>query len=116
MTTTLDAQKVKDAILKWPGRYSTADGTIFQGMPVSQVASQLRDCGWRNVPRLDSGYLEDMGLEIVEARYVGGARPKKFCQVVVARRVPFDACRTIGAERDLIEAEYVLLDRTASST
>ena len=27
---------------------------------------------------------QKMGLKIVEARYVGGARPKRFCLVVVA--------------------------------
>jgi hypothetical protein len=26
-----------------------------------------------------------MGLRIVTARYVGGARPKRFCRVIVAR-------------------------------
>lgn len=80
----LDAQAVRDAILKWPGRYETEDGRIFQGMPVSQTPSQLVDCGWRNVSRLDRSDFERMGLEVVRARYVGGARPKRFCDVIVA--------------------------------
>lgn len=82
MITAVD---VKKAILKWPGRYQTPKGGTFEGMPVSQIAQQLRDCGWRNVPRIDAYDLRKMGLIIVNARYVGGAHAKRFCDVVVAR-------------------------------
>jgi len=81
----LDKQAVVKAILSWPGLYETKEGRKFMGMPVSQVPSQLIQSGWRNVSRLDGYDFKRLGLEIVEARYVGGVRPKKFCQVVVAK-------------------------------
>jgi hypothetical protein len=83
-TMTLTAEKVREAIRGWPGLYETEFGRKLLGMPVSQVPSRLVKCGWRNVSRMDRRDFEKMGLEVVEARYVGGARPKKFCWVVVA--------------------------------
>jgi hypothetical protein len=83
----LNAFKVLKAIMAWPGRYEDEGGNRFEGMPVSQVPSQLIREGWRNVSHLAESDFEDMGLEIVTARYVGGVRPKKFCQVVVAKRL-----------------------------
>lgn len=80
----LNKEAVVKAIMEWPGRYETHDGKIFMGMPVSQVPSQLIQARWRNVSHLDESDFRKMGLDIVEARYVGGARPKRFCQVVVA--------------------------------
>lgn len=80
-------QDVIQAILAWPGLYETAEGRLFQGAPVSEVPTRLREARWRNVSRLDRFDLKHLGLEIVEARYVGGARPKRFCDVVVARDV-----------------------------
>ncbi len=82
--TTLTAQKVIDAIMKWPGLYQTESGISFLGMPVSQVPSQLVGCGWRNVSGLRESDLQQLGLEIATARYIGGARAKRFCRVVVA--------------------------------
>lgn len=82
--TKLTKEEVKKAIMAWPGRYETEDGTDFLGMPVSQVPSQLVDQGWRNVSRLDEFDFKAMGLEIVTARYVGGASKKRFCRVIVA--------------------------------
>jgi hypothetical protein len=83
--TTLTAKHITDAILKWPGRYETEAGRLILGAPVSQVAAQLRDAGWRNLGRgFDPA---DFGVTIVRARYVGGARPKRFCDVVVAGEV-----------------------------
>ena len=81
----LDAAAVKEAIMAWPGHYQKFDGTEFLGMPVSEVPSQLVSRGWRRVSSLKKSDFEKMGLEIVEARYVGGARAKKFCSVVVAK-------------------------------
>lgn len=82
----LTAQEVKKAILKWPGRYQTPKGMNFKGMLVSKIPTQLRDCGWRNVSQLsDRHTLERLGLKVTRARYVGGARPKEFCDVVVAK-------------------------------
>lgn len=80
----LTADAVKAAILKWPGRYETKSGETFLAVPVSQMASQLRDAGWRNVSRLDEHDFRALGLRVVEARYTGGVRPKRFCTVVVA--------------------------------
>jgi hypothetical protein len=86
MRKKIDAADVVAAIMQWPGLYEDPEGKRFQGMPVSQVPSQLRSCGWRNVPRYDRHDFEDMGLTVCTARYIGGARPKRFCEVVVARR------------------------------
>ncbi len=81
--------QVETAIAKWPGLYQDQTGNLFYGMPVSQVPSQLRECGWKNVSRLDESDFRKMGLEILTARYVGGVkpyvdrvRPKQFCRVV----------------------------------
>ena len=82
--STLTKDNVVSAILRWPGLYETATGRRFKGMPVSEIPRQLRECGWRNTSHLDEIDLREIGLEIVEARYVGGARPKRFCLVVVA--------------------------------
>ena len=78
-------EQIVKAIMVWPGSYETETGRRVLGMPVSQVPSQLRQCGWRNVSSLDETDFRKMGLEIVTARYVGGARPKRFCVVVVAK-------------------------------
>jgi hypothetical protein len=82
------AVDVVAAIMQWPGLYEDPGGKRFQGMPVSQVPSQLRSCGWRGVPRYDQHDIRDMGLEVRTARYVGGVHPKRFCEVVVAKEVP----------------------------
>lgn len=82
----LDAAAVKSAIDKFPAKYATVDGRVVVGDRVSNVASALRGAGWRNVPRLDSYDLRKLGLEVVAAEYVGGARPTgKFIEVVVIR-------------------------------
>lgn len=80
----LDKSAVVKSILEWPGRYETEAGRVFLGMPVSEVPKQLRSSGWKNVSRLDRSDFRSLGLEIVTARYVGGARAKRFCDVVVA--------------------------------
>jgi hypothetical protein len=85
-TTSLTADDVRSAVLRWPGLYEDPLGRRFMGMPVSQAPKQLIECGWRNVSRLDKCDFEKMGLEIVTARYVGGVKPKKFCDVIVASR------------------------------
>jgi hypothetical protein len=89
---TLDKAEVIGAILEWPGLYETEGGDLLLGMPVSQVPSQLINCHWRNVSRIDESDLKRMGLEIVTARYVGGCSPKRFCRVAVAERV----CHNVG--------------------
>ncbi len=86
--TTLTADKVKGAICTWPCRYQTYEGHVFIGEAVSRVPTALRNNGWRNVSRLDAHDLRQLGLEVVKAQYVGGARPTgKFVDVVVAREV-----------------------------
>lgn len=83
---TLNAEAVKTAILQWSGLYEADDGRKFQGCTVSGTPKQLIDGGgWKNVSHLDEHDFRAMGLEIVWARYVGGARPKRFCQVIVAK-------------------------------
>jgi hypothetical protein len=44
----------------------------------------LREAGYRNVPRLDEYDLTRLGCVIETARYISGARPKRFCRVVEA--------------------------------
>ncbi len=117
----LNADVVRSAILQWPGLYETPDGRRFAGMPVSQVPKQLRECGWRNTSNLDEHSFgsRGLGLEIVDARYVGGASPKRFCRVVVAQeaddpRLPhpghFGRCRVISSDvqehTDIIAEEF----------
>jgi hypothetical protein len=81
----LDQAEIRKAIMAWPGLYESRDGVQFFGMPVSQIPAQLRAEGWRNVAQFnDRRTLEKMGLMIEEARYVGGVRPKSFCNVVIA--------------------------------
>jgi hypothetical protein len=84
MVKQLTAEEVRAAIMQWAGLYQTEQGAEFRGAPVSEVPARLRDAGWRNVSRVDESELQALGLRIVRARYVGGARPKRLCQVVVA--------------------------------
>ena len=82
----LTNEAVKKAIQAWPSRYRTREGRIVIGDAVSCVASALRADGWRNVGRIDRCDLKDLGLEIVEAEYINGARPTgKFVPVVVVK-------------------------------
>lgn len=81
MLTLHDA--IIQAVLAWPCSYETEAGDKFIGCPVSEIPKRLREEGWRNVPRLDRHDLQKLGLTIVTARYVGGVRPKRFCDVVV---------------------------------
>jgi hypothetical protein len=81
----LDNAGVIEAIMNWPGLYETEDGEQFKGSPVSEVPRRLLDVGWRNVSHLDDEHeMTRLGLRVVTARYVGGARAKRFCRVVVA--------------------------------
>lgn len=64
--------------------YETRSGEVVKATPVSEIVSALRDKGWRNVGRLDRYDLKDMGLTVVEAQYVGGARKTgRFVEAVV---------------------------------
>lgn len=86
MKRQISKQDIVNAILAWPGRYETPDGRKFLGTPVSQIPERLRAENWRGVAYFDDrSTLRSFGLEIVEARYIGGARPKRFCAVVVAQ-------------------------------
>ena len=81
----LNADEIRAAMLSWPCKYQTPGGTKFTGTPVSEVPKRLRECGWRNVSHIDEYELKKMGVTVVDARYVGGARPKRFCRVAVAK-------------------------------
>lgn len=83
----LNAEHVKQAIMKWPGLYETNGGIKVLAVPVSQMTKQLREAGWRGLGRQfgDASIYEAFGLQVVEARYIGGVRLKAFCDVVVAR-------------------------------
>jgi hypothetical protein len=85
---TLTAESVKKSIMEWPSIYQDKDGNKYWAMPVSEVPKQLRDTGWKNVPRLNHYDFKKMGLKVVEARYIQGARPKRYCDVVVAANYP----------------------------
>ncbi len=72
--------------------YESVHEELFIGCPVSELPKLMRDAGWRNVSRdySDRHALRDIGLRVVTARYVGGARPKRFCDVVVGKPYPFN--------------------------
>jgi hypothetical protein len=82
--TTLAKQDVIDAIMKWPCRYESETGLSFIGATVNETPRRLIEAGWRNVSRLNESDFLATGLRIVTARYVGGARPKRFCRVIIA--------------------------------
>lgn len=82
-TDRLTADAVRQAVMAYPSRYRTEDGREFIGEPCSGVAGVLRDAGWRGVGQLDEYDLRALGLEVVTARYVSGARPARPCRVVV---------------------------------
>lgn len=80
-----NAAAVRQAILAWPCFYSTKDGRKFKGQTVSGTPKSLIDAKWRKVSHLDEHDFSKMGLEIVDAQYVGGAHPTgKFVRVIVA--------------------------------
>lgn len=85
MKKAVQALDVLGAIRAWPGLYQTKSGRKFWGTPVSQIPKALRAQRWRGVAHLNyEPELEELGLEIVTARYVQGVHPKQFCRVVVA--------------------------------
>ena len=84
-TSLITKQDVLKAVNSWPCLYEDKNGQRFTGAPVSTIASLLRDIGWKNVGRIDKFDLRDMGVMTTTARYVGGARPKRFCDVIVLR-------------------------------
>ena len=82
----LDSAAVKQAILQWPALYEMRDGHQFLGQSVSATPRALIDAGWKNVSRLNEYDFKDMGLEIVDAQYVGGARPTgKFVRTIIVQ-------------------------------
>jgi hypothetical protein len=89
----ITANDIRKAILGWPGLYEARDGKQYLACPVSQIPGRLRDERWRNVGRdfSDSRFLQKMGLQVIEARYIGGVHAKKFCDVVVAK--DYTPCR-----------------------
>jgi len=71
---------------RWNGGiYETAEGRKIVGATVGDARKALIEAGFRNVSRLDDRDFRSMGFEIVTARYIGGARPKRFCPVLVKR-------------------------------
>jgi hypothetical protein len=79
----LKKEDVTKACLKWPGLYEDRDGRRFKGTPCSEVPTRLVDDGWKRVSQYRDPYdLKQLGLTVVTARYVGGARPARFCKVV----------------------------------
>jgi hypothetical protein len=81
----LTKEKVIEAINQWPCLYETREGRKIIGETVSGMPGKLRECGWKKVSSMGEYEFKKLGLEIVEARYIGGAHPKKFCSVIVAR-------------------------------
>lgn len=75
---------LKNAIMTLKGYpYHTDSGDIVKAIPVSQIASELRDAGWRRVPRLDYIDVRSMGIRVVEARYQSWGGMKRRCMVAV---------------------------------
>jgi len=77
-------QAVIAAILAWPSLYESQSGRKFFGWTVSGMPQRLREEGWRRV-NMGKRDFENLGLEIVVARYIGGVRPKRCWYVIVAR-------------------------------
>ena len=71
--------------IKWKSKYKCADGSIVIGIACTQVSQELRDMGWRRVPRIDEYDLRQAGFKTALARYAGGASETrgKECYVVV---------------------------------
>jgi hypothetical protein len=80
----LSKQDVIDATKRWPCSYESETGLRFIGATVTETPKRLIEAGWRNVSHLDESDFLEMGLRVVTARYVGGARPKRFCRVIIA--------------------------------
>lgn len=84
----ISKEQILAALLKggcW--HYLTEGGMEFIGCPVSRVPNVMRKAGWRHLGRhwSDRSTLKEYGLTVVTARYVGGVRPKRFCDVVVVK-------------------------------
>lgn len=108
MSKQSERNAIRALVAKMRWLYETEQGSLFYGCPVSQLPQVLRDDGRRVVRRWDA---DEAGLEIVDARYVGGVRPKRFCRVVVAQRCAFnlafhDFMRSIGAKHTFFEASW----------
>ena len=75
---------LKNAILTLQGySYHTESGEVVKAIPVSQLPAMLRDAGWRRIPRIDYIDVRDMGIRVVEARYMSWGGMKRPCMVAV---------------------------------
>lgn len=81
-------EHIHKAIDVWAHRYADKDGNLFIGVKLSDLKTNLRSNGWKNVSRLDMSDVKNLGVEVVTAQYVGGARPTgKFCEIAVLKTV-----------------------------
>lgn len=77
--------------------YENEEGDTFKAFRPDELNQRLRWKGWKNNSRTDEDDYKKMGLRVEYARYIGGARAKKFCYVVaLPKRAHLDSLeRTI---------------------
>lgn len=93
----INKPEVLAALEKRSLMYETQQGRQVWAEAVSMIPGVLRDAGWCRVSRdyASSSHLREMGLEVVSAQYINGARPTgKFINVVVSADVPADKYKT----------------------
>lgn len=80
----IEQKDIHEALRSWPCRYETRDGRIVIGNTIGGLVQELRD----NKVRVRTGFsdyeVRQLGVEVVEAQYIQGARPTgKFVKVAV---------------------------------
>lgn len=80
ITESIDKIKV-DRVISNPSsyhhhRYKAKDGSIFYGIPLSDIPSAMRDLGYKSGKHFkDSDSLKQAGYKVRQGEYAQGARP-----------------------------------------
>jgi len=77
-------QGFQAALEKCGARYTDRKGQTYIAARPDDVISQMRDMGWRRIPRTDYIDCKESGFTVVEAYYAARARKvERYCHVVV---------------------------------
>jgi hypothetical protein len=87
MSKAIEKEAIAALVAKTGYLYESVHDELFIGCPVSEMPRLLRDAGYRVSRFWDA---KDAGLRVVVARYVGGARPKRHCDVVYGKPYAFN--------------------------
>lgn len=93
------------ALASWPSHYQTRDGRKVIGNTIGGLVQELRSKGARVSTGFDHYEVSRLGVEVVEAQYIGGVRPTgKFVKVAILPDFPGIENSPLSFEQALKEA------------